>query len=97
MCPGNFSQRWMCPFETDRRGDSSGADLGMHRVSHGRVRAKVMWSEEWSEVIVEKDNNRRMKCLIRTRCVWLMCSVEQNTAEDRGKKRKTGRIAGGPR
>ena len=86
VCPGNFSQRWMCPFETDRRGDSSRADLGMHRVSHDRSRreerAKVKWSEEWSEVIVEEDDNRRMIGLIRTRCVGLLCSVQQNTAEE---------------
>ena len=64
----------------------------MHRVSHGRSRreerAKVKWSEEWSEVIVEKDDNRRMRCLIRTRCVGLLCGVEQNTAEDANEGRR---------
>ena len=76
----------------------------MHRVSHGRgrreERAQAKWSEEWSEVIVEKDDNRRMRGLIRTRCVGLPCSVEQNTQprtqtreeEEDGKNRRRAQI-----
>ena len=75
---------------------------GMHRVSHGRSRreerAKVKWSEEWSEVIVEKDDNRRMRRLIRTRCVGLLCGVQQNTAEDanEGRRGRQEESQGGP-